>query len=115
MKYPSISGCFSQYAIDFSSDLFPNYLRLKFVCLNEDFSKAIELMNEVITNSTFEEFEKEKIKIKNKILLKDKEDILSLFKMTPYYYHTSDKDKEKLASVENLEVTTDFAVYIFQV
>jgi predicted Zn-dependent peptidase len=58
---------FEKYAIDFSSDLFPNYLRLKFVCLNEDFSKAIELMHEVITNSTFEEFEKERTKIKGEV------------------------------------------------
>ena len=58
---------FEKYAIDFSSELFPNYLRLKFVCLNEDISKAIELMNEVITNSTFEEFEKERIKLKGEI------------------------------------------------
>ena len=58
---------FEKYAIDFSSELFPNYLRLKFVCLNEDFAKAIELMNEVIVNSTFEEFEKEKIKLKGEI------------------------------------------------
>ena len=54
---------FEKYAIDFSSELFPNYLRLKFVCLNEDFNKAIELMNDVITNSTFEEVEKEKLKL----------------------------------------------------
>lgn len=58
---------FEKYAIDFSSELFPNYLRLKFVCLNEDVSKAIELLNEVLTNSTFEEFEKEKIKLKGEI------------------------------------------------
>ena len=59
---------FEKFAIDFSSELFPNYLRLKFVCLNEDFSKAMELMNEVITNSTFEEFEKEKSKLRGEIL-----------------------------------------------
>lgn len=58
---------FEKYAIDFSSELFPNYLRLKFVCLNEDFSKAVELMNEVITNSTFDEFEKERQKLKGEI------------------------------------------------
>lgn len=58
---------FEKYAIDFSSELFPNYLRLKFVCLNEDFPKAIELMNEVIKNSTFEEFEKEKSKLTGEI------------------------------------------------
>lgn len=68
-KYNSeeLANEFEKYAIDFSSDLFPNYLRLKFVCLNEDFSKAIELMHEVITNSTFEEFEKEKIKIQGEV------------------------------------------------
>lgn len=58
---------FEKYAIDFSSDLFPNYLRLNFLCLNEDFSKAIELMHEVITNSTFDEIEKEKLKLKGEI------------------------------------------------
>ena len=58
---------FEKYAIDVSSELYPNYLRLKFVCLNEDFPKAIELMHEVITESTFEEFEKEKLKIKGEI------------------------------------------------
>lgn len=52
---------FEKYAIDFSSELLPNYLRLRFVCLNEDFPKAIELMNEVITNSTFDEFEKKEL------------------------------------------------------
>lgn len=58
---------FEKYAIDFSSELFPNYLRIKFVCLNEDFSKALEMMNEVITNSTFEQIEKEKTKMKGEI------------------------------------------------
>lgn len=58
---------FEKYAIDFSSELFPNYLRFKFVCLNEDFAKAVELLHEVITNSTFEEFEKEKIKLRGEI------------------------------------------------
>ena len=58
---------FEKYAIDFSSELFPNYLRIRFVCLNEDFEKAIELMTDVIKNSTFEEFEKEKLKLEGEI------------------------------------------------
>ncbi len=68
-KYNSeeLANEFEKYAIDFSSELFPNYLRLKFVCLNEDFSKAVELMDEVIKNSTFEEFEKEKVKLVGEI------------------------------------------------
>ena len=64
-KYDSeqLANEFEKYAIDFSSELFPNYLRVKFVCLNEDFSKALELMDDILKNSTFEEFEKEKIKL----------------------------------------------------
>ena len=58
---------FEKYAIDFTCDLFSNFLRIKFVCLNEDFSKALDLMCEVIENSTFEEFEKEKLKLKYEI------------------------------------------------
>lgn len=68
-KYNSeeLANEFEKYAIDFSSELFPNYLRVKFVCLNEDFSKALELMDDILKNSTFEEFEKEKIKLVGEI------------------------------------------------
>ena len=57
---------------------------------------------------------KEKRKLSKKVLLETKEDIDALFKMTPYYYHTSDTDKAKLAPYESLEVTTEFAVYIYE-
>lgn len=68
-KYNSeeLANEFEKYAIDFSSELFPNYLRIKFVCLNEDFSKAIELMDDVLKNSTFQEFDKEKVKLTGEI------------------------------------------------
>lgn len=56
----------------------------------------------------------EKRKLSKKVLLETKEDIDALFKMTPYYYHTSDTDKAKLESYDKLEVTTDFAVYIYK-
>ncbi len=56
-----------KYAIDLSCEVFPNYLQFKFVCLNEDFPKAIELMNDIITNTTFDEFEKERVKSKGEI------------------------------------------------
>ncbi len=58
---------FEKYAIDFACELYTNYLRVRFVCLNEDCAKAIELLNEVLTNSTFEEFQKEQIKLKSEI------------------------------------------------
>lgn len=58
---------FENYAIDFSCNIYPNYLRFKLVCLNEDFDKALELLNDVIINSTFEEFEKERLKLRFEI------------------------------------------------
>lgn len=68
-KYNSeqLANEFEKYAIDFSSELFPNYLRIKFVCLNEDFLKALELMDDILKNSTFEEFEKERTKLVGEI------------------------------------------------
>ena len=68
-KYNSeqLANEFEKYAIDFSSELFPNYLRIKFVCLNEDFSKVLELMDDILKNSTFEEFEKERTKLVGEI------------------------------------------------
>ena len=56
-----------RYAIEFSSELKLDYLKLKFVCLNEDFDKALEIFEDIIKNSTFEDFEKEKIKLSGEI------------------------------------------------
>ena len=57
---------------------------------------------------------KERRKFTKKVTLETREDIDALFKMTPYYYHTSDRDKAKLESYESLEITTEFVVYIYQ-
>lgn len=54
-------------AIEFNCDMKQDYLRFRFVCLNEDFQKAIEITSDIIKNSTFEEFEKEKIKMQGEI------------------------------------------------
>ncbi len=49
-----------------------------------------------------------------KINLYCNEDIVSLFKMTPYYYKSSQKDQEKLNSLNNLTVTCQFAILIYK-
>ena len=48
-----------------------------------------------------------------KINLRSNEDIRNLFSMTPYYYRTSQKDKEKLNSLSSLEseIEIDFFIY----
>lgn len=56
---------------------------------------------------------REKIKITEKIHLSSAEDIDALFRMTPYYYRTSEKDKQKLLGYGELDVTVDFAVFVY--
>ena len=53
-------------------------------------------------------------KISTNILLRSQEDIQAVFRMTPYYYHTSEKDKQKLADVEMLETPVEFVIVAYE-
>ena len=68
-KYSSeeLSAILDENAIDFSTEMKSDYLRFRFVCLNEDFEKALSILKEVILHSTFEEFDKEKTKLKGEL------------------------------------------------
>ncbi len=55
----------------------------------------------------------DRIRIREKILLPSREGIQSLFKMTPYFYHTSEADKAKLDTLSELETTIDFVVLVY--
>ncbi len=57
-----------KYAIEFSAELKLDYVKFKFVCLNEDFEKALEIFTDIIKNTTFEEFEKESEKLRGEII-----------------------------------------------
>ena len=57
-----------KYAIEFTAELKLDYIKFKFVCLNEDFEKALEIFTDIIKNSTFEEFDKEKSKLEGEII-----------------------------------------------
>lgn len=57
-----------KYAIEFSAELKLDYVKFKFVCLNEDFEHAIEIFEDIIKNTTFEEFEKERTKLEGEII-----------------------------------------------
>ncbi len=52
--------------------------------------------------------------LKYKFNLQTNEDIQNLFKMTPYYYKTGRSDSEKLANIQNLEITAHFAVEVYK-
>ena len=57
-----------KYAIEFTAELKLDYLKFKFVCLNEDFEKALEIFSDIVKNTTFEDFEKEKAKLEGEII-----------------------------------------------
>lgn len=48
--------------------------------------------------------------VKNTIRLENNEDIINLFKMTPYYYKTGKTDQQKVESLETLETKTEFGI-----
>lgn len=54
------------------------------------------------------------LNIKAVIHLGSNEDIRELFRMTPYYYHTSPDDKAKLSALDRLETTVDFYMRIYR-
>ena len=49
-------------------------------------------------------------KVTAKITLASQEDIQAVFRMTPYFFHTSEKDKEKLLSLDTLETSVEFLI-----
>ena len=69
-KYSSeeLSAVLDENAIDLSTDMKLDYLRFRFIALNEDFELALSILSDIITNSTFKEFEKERVKLKGELL-----------------------------------------------
>lgn len=49
-------------------------------------------------------------KISGNIHLNCQEDIQAVFRMTPYYFHTAQQDKDKLLSLETLETAIEFVI-----
>jgi 23S rRNA (guanine745-N1)-methyltransferase len=53
-------------------------------------------------------------KITVSIELRSQEDIESVFRMTPYYFHTSQADREKLVAYEMLQTPIEFVIAHYQ-
>ncbi len=64
----SLSEELDKYAIEFTAELKLDYIKFKFVCLNEDFERAMEIISDIVKNTTFEEFEKERKKLEGEIV-----------------------------------------------
>lgn len=56
----------------------------------------------------------EKLRAKTKIDLTSNEDIMSLFRMTPYFYHTPSKGINRLEEYKNLTTTIDFVLLVYK-
>lgn len=53
-------------------------------------------------------------KISGRIRLSCQEDIQAVFRMTPYYFHTAQQDKEKLLSLNELETDIEFVIASYE-
>ena len=49
-------------------------------------------------------------KVTAQITLKCQEDIQAVFRMTPYFFHTSQRDKDKLLGLDTLETSIEFVI-----
>ena len=49
-------------------------------------------------------------RVHTSICLANRDDIESVFRMTPYYFHTSQADKQKLAALEQLQTDIEFVI-----
>lgn len=49
-------------------------------------------------------------KVTAHITLASQEDIQAVFRMTPYFFHTSEKDKEKLLALTSLDTPVEFVI-----
>lgn len=69
-KYSALelSKQFEEECIDISFKAKQDYIKASLIFLNEDIKKATELFKELILNSTFNDFEKEILKVKGEIM-----------------------------------------------
>ena len=106
-------------AIEFSCDMKQDYLRFRITCLNEDFPLSVEIMSDIIKNSTFEEFEKEKVKLRGEItaeLDSAKTKALDNFYKTifdgHFYGNTYTKILENLDKIEKEDVINAYEAIV---
>ena len=110
-----LAALLDENAIDISCEMKSDYLRIRFVCLNEDFEKALSIMQDIILNSTFSEFEKERVKMKGELtaeLDSAKVKVSDLFTKTVYknhyYGHSYTKVLEELDKVTREDVVNSY-------
>ena len=89
-KSEELASILDENAIDMLTEMKYDYLRFRFVSLNEDFEYALSILSDVILNSTFEEFEKERETLKGELLAEldsARTKVSDLFTKTIYKNH----------------------------
>lgn len=56
----------------------------------------------------------QKTEIKQNIKIQNNEDIVNLFKMTPYYYKTKKDDQEKINKLNSIDVRVEFLILVYK-
>ena len=56
----------------------------------------------------------EKVISRHEIVVNGEDDISALFSMTPYYWRTSESDKEKLKGLESLKTVIEFEINVYR-
>ena len=110
-----LSAILDENAIELITEMKSDYLRFRFICLNEDFEQALKILSDIIKNSNFNEFEKEKIKQKGELtaeLDSAKVKISDLFTRTIYkdhfYGHSYTKILEDIDKVTKEDVISAY-------
>lgn len=83
-------------------------IELKESIYNTAYENEIDSL-EVVGFNLIDTFE-----VDNKLEIKNNEDIMNLFKMTPYYYKTSREDQLKLEKIQKLDLSTHFRIAVYQ-
>ena len=116
-KYSSeeLSAILDENAIELSSEMKSDYLRFRFVCLNEDFELALSILEDIIKNSTFQEFEKERQMLKGELMAEldsAKVKVSDLFTKTIYknhfYGHSSTTILDEIDNVTKENVVNSY-------
>ena len=116
-KYTSeeLANILDENAIELCTEMKSDYLRVRFTCLNEDFELALSLLSEIVLNSTFEEAEKEKSKLKGELIAEldsAKVKVSDLFTKTIYknhfYGHSYTKIIEEIDNITKADVIDSY-------
>jgi predicted Zn-dependent peptidase len=101
--------------IEIIADMKQDYLRFRLLCLNEDIKKSIEILEDIVKNSTFEEFEKEKTKMKGELIaeldsarLKVSDAFVKTVYENHYYGHTYTNILEDIDKITKDDVVSSY-------